>query len=65
MTSVVPPSRARQNDHNDHKLPLRWALILLASAAAGIAVHAAAGVTPGVTVSISLAGLLHRILPKR
>jgi len=44
------------------RLPLRWALIIMAALGAGFAVTALAGLAAGVSVGIALAGLLHTVL---
>ncbi len=44
------------------KLPLRWAVILMAAAGVGFSVARAAGIVAGITAAVAVAGLLHEIL---
>jgi hypothetical protein len=44
------------------RLPLRWAVILVAATGVGTAVGFAAGIVGGVTVGVAVTGLLHKIL---
>lgn len=52
------------NDDSVHpeRLPLRWALILLASLATGITLALLSGPLAGVVSAATIAGLLHTIL---
>ncbi|MFG1758314.1 hypothetical protein [Micromonospora echinofusca] len=51
-----------QEGDEKKRLPLRWAVILVAACTAGFAVGSALGVVAGVTVASTVAGLLHKIL---
>lgn len=44
-------------------LPLRWAVILLATAGSAFPVAAAAGTVAAVSVAVAMAALMHKILP--
>ncbi|GAA3180710.1 hypothetical protein GCM10010486_55990 [Nonomuraea roseoviolacea subsp. carminata] len=65
--SVRLPSRPSHKEDDDppqhpERLSLRWAIILLASLTAGIALGFASGPPAGVVTAATVAGLLHKIL---
>ena len=66
MARLVRSSCQRQRKPALHQpdgaLPLRWALIIVAATACGVAVGFAVGLVPGITVGLGVAGLLHKSL---
>lgn len=48
----------------DGSLPIRWAVIIIASLGSALAVVNVVDLVSGITVGVALAGLLHKILPR-
>jgi hypothetical protein len=66
MPSVSPGSPGTPNSEGSEespaRLPLRWAVIVLVTATAGIACFAAGGIYPAVVAAAAVAAALHKIL---
>lgn len=62
-TTIRPRPRPSETSGSEPpKLPLRWAVILLAAGAVGFVGAQVAGPVAGITLAISAVGLLHQIL---
>lgn len=66
MATVSPDSsgtpKSTGNGDQPERLPLRWALIVLVTAAAGIACFTAGGITAAVVGAAAVAAALHSML---
>ncbi|MEW9551882.1 hypothetical protein [Nonomuraea sp. NPDC050783] len=57
-----PPKGDGQNPGDEHRLPLRWAVILLAALGTGVLVGGLTGPAGGVVAAVAVATLFHAIL---
>ena len=62
MSVVSPGSSGGPNRGEPPRLPLRWAVIIGASAAAGIACFADGGIATAVAAAVAVAGALDQLL---
>lgn len=65
MSTVSPGSPGTPNSGGSGeppRLPLRWAVIVLVTAAAGIACYSAGGIYPAVIAAAAVAAVLHKML---
>jgi len=62
MTVVSPGSPGTRNSGEPPRLPLRWAVIIGVTAAAGIACFAAVGIVAAVAAAAAVAVALHELL---
>jgi hypothetical protein len=62
MTPVSPGSPGTPNSGEPPQLPLRWAVIIGVTAAAGIACFAAGGIAVAVAAAAGVAAALHELL---
>jgi hypothetical protein len=62
MSAVSPGSPGTPNSGEPPRLPLRWAVIIGVTAAAGIACFAAGGVAAAIVAATAVAVALHELL---
>lgn len=62
MTSVSPGSSGAPNSQGPPRLPLRWAVIIGVTVAAGLACFVAAGISAAIVAAAAVAVALHQML---